>query len=185
MERNIKKEYQKLALIFGLIYGLMGVVLSVTLYMMDRHLDQPAWAHILKIIIGASIVFYAIFQYRKKLNGFINVEQAIKLGVAVSLIAGIVEATSNYIYLSQIEKPEAKEKMLVETKKQFEEQYPDSSEEKIEEGVGTTKKFMEPVTRGAFGTMWMVFIGLIYSLIAGLILQRHKPSMQQQNPTQH
>ena len=174
METN-QNTYKKIALIFGLIYGLIGVGLSIFLYSLNKHLDQPDWSHIFKIIVGLSITFIAIFIYRKKLNGFISVEQAIKLGVAVSLIAGVIEATSNEVYFSQIEKLEIKEERLVEAKKQFEETYKDSSAEEIEKGVETTKKFMEPVTRIAIGTMWMVFIGLIYSLIAGLILQKKKP----------
>lgn len=175
MGKNIKKEYQKLALIFGLIYGLISVGLSIFLYSLDSHIEKPIWSNIFMLIVGITITFLSIFIYRKKLNGFIEVEQAIKLGVAVSLVAGIIAATSNEVYFSQIEEPEAKEERLVEAKKQLEERYPDSSEEKIEEGVETTKNFMEPVTRVAVGTMWMIFLGLIYSLIAGLILQRQKP----------
>src|SRR5699024_6990404 len=168
-----KKAFQKLALNYGAVLGLFSVLLSVIVYSMDSYLQKPAWSTILVTFIGFAITYYAIFQYRKLLVGYINLGQAMKLGIAVSLIGGIIFSLSNYVFMTYIE-PGLVEEMIELGRRQLEEN-PAITEEQLEMSLEMSRKFMQPWLMAAMGILSMVFMGVIYSLVSGLILQKKRP----------
>lgn len=171
-KKNPKKAFQKLALNYGLIYGLFSVLLSVIVYSSGDYLQKPAWSTILITFFGFGITYYAIFLYRKALGGFLNLGQAMKMGVAVALIGGIIASISNYVFMTYIE-PGLVEEMLELGRRQLEES--GISDDQIEMSLEMSKKFMQPWLMTAMGIISSVFMGIIYSLVAGLILQKKQP----------
>ncbi|HLW14085.1 MAG TPA: DUF4199 domain-containing protein [Flavobacteriaceae bacterium] len=174
METTSKKAFQKLALNYGLLLGLFSVLLSVVVYSMGSFIEKPLWSTIAITFIGFGVTYYAILQYRTQLGGFLTLGQAMKLGVAIALIAGIIASLSNYIFMTYIE-PDTVEKMIELGRQQLEESPNALSDEQIEMSMEMSRKFMQPWLMAAMGILSSVFMGVIYSLVAGLILQKKKP----------
>lgn len=174
METTSKNSFKKLALNYGLLTGLFSILLSVVVYAMGLYLEKPLWSTILITLVGFGITFYAIFQYRNQLEGFISLGQAMKLGIAIALIAGVIAALSNYVFMTYIE-PGLVDEILEIGRQNLEESGNSLSDEQIEMSLEMSRKFMQPWLMAAMGVISSVFMGVIYSLIAGLILQRQKP----------
>jgi|SRR5690625_3349127 len=174
METATKNSFKKLALNYGLLTGIFSILLSVIVYVMGSYLEKPWWSTVLITLVGFGITYYAILQYRGLLNGFLNIGEAMKLGVAIALIAGIIAALSNYVFVTYIE-PGLIDEMLELGRQQLEESGNSLSDEQIEMSLEMSKKFMQPWMMAAMGVISSVFMGVIYSLIAGLILQKKKP----------
>lgn len=174
METNSKSSFKKLALNYGLLTGLFSILLSVIVYVMGSYLVKPWWSTVLITLAGFGITYYAILQYRSLLNGFLTLGQAMKLGVAIALIAGIVAALSNYVFVTYIE-PGLIDEMIELGRQQLEESGNSLSDEQIEMSLEMSKKFMQPWMMAAMGVISSVFMGVIYSLVAGLILQKKNP----------
>lgn len=175
MENTSKKAFQKLALNYGLLFGLFSVLLSVVVYSMDSFIEKPFWSTIAITFVGFAITYYAIQQYRIQLGGFLTLGQAMKLGVAIALISGIIASLSNYIFMTYIE-PDTVNKMLELGRQKLEESPNSLSDEQIEMSMEMSKKFMQPWLMTAMGILSSVFMGVIYSLVAGLILQKKEPN---------
>ncbi len=171
---NPKKAFQKLALNYGLLLGLFSVLLSVIVYSMDSYMEKPAWSTILITFVGFGITFYSIYQYRKELSGYINIGQAMKMGVAVALIGGVISAISNYIFMTYIE-PDMIERMIELGRSQIEESGQNLTDDQIEMSLEMSRKFMQPWVMASMAIISSIFMGVIYSLVSGLILQKKKP----------
>ena len=174
METISKNSFKKLALNYGLLTGLFSILLSVIVYVMGSYLVKPWWSTVLITLVGFGITYYAILQYRSSLNGFITLGQAMKLGVAIALIAGIIAALSNYVFMTYIE-PGLVDEMLELGRQNLEESGNSLSDEQIEMSLEMSRKFMQPWLMAALGVISSVFMGVIYSLVAGIILQKKNP----------
>lgn len=75
----------------------------------------------MKILLGFLTTFIAIYLFKKNNHSFLKVEQALKLGLAISLVAGVIEATSNQFYFTKIN-PEADKEMLIQYEKNLREE---------------------------------------------------------------
>lgn len=174
MKTTTKKAYQKLALTYGVLMGLFSILLSVIVYTMGSFIEKPIWSTILITFVGFAITFYAIHQYRDQLGGYLNLGQAMKMGIAVAVIGGAIAALSNYIFMTYIE-PGTVEQMIELGRRQMEESGNNLSDEQIEMSLEMSRKFMHPGIMAAMGIISSVFMGVIYSLVSGLILQKKQP----------
>ena len=100
--------------------------------------------------------------------------EAIKVGLAISLIAGILGVVYNYIFMNFIE-PDTINQMLEMTREQMLEQNPDMPEEQMEMAMGITEKMMSPVIMAAMGIIFSLFLGFIISLITGAVIKQKRP----------
>lgn len=174
METTSKKAFQKLALNFGVLTGLFSILLSVIVYVMGVYLEKPWWSTVLITLVGFGITYYAFIQYRSQLGGYLTLGQAMKLGVAIALIAGVIASLSNYIFMTYIE-PDLVDQMIELGRRNLEESGNGLSDEQIEMSLEMSRKFMQPWIMAAMGVIASVFMGVIYSLVAGLILQKKNP----------
>lgn len=136
---------------------------------MGSYIEKPLWSTLAITFVGFGITFYAIKEYRTKLGGLLSLGQAMKLGIAVAVISGIIAVISNYIFMTYIE-PDTIDKMLEAGRMQMEDS--GATDEQIEMGLEMSRKFMKPGIMVAMGILSSVFMGAVYSLISGLILQK-------------
>lgn len=174
MKNTSKKAYQKLAVTYGVLMGLFSILLSVILYTMGSIIEKPLWSTIVITFVGFGITFYAIRQYREQLEGYISLGQAMKMGVAVAFIGGAIAALSNYVFMTYIE-PGMVAEMIELGRQQMEESGNNLTDEQIEMSLEMSRKFMQPWIMVAMGVISSVFMGVIYSLVSGLVLQKKKP----------
>lgn len=165
---------KKIALTYGLLLGLASVVLSVITYVMGVHLERPWWASLLGILIMVLFIVYGLKAFKQENEGFLSLGEALKTGLAISVVAGIISAVYSYLFVTVIE-PEFVNQMLDMTRDQMLEQNPNMTEEQTEMALNMTEKFMSPAIMTAMAIIFTLFIGFIVSLIAGLVMKQPKP----------
>ncbi len=94
---------KKFAINNGLLLGLLSIVLGVIFYVLDMHLERNWISSILSLALTTGVIIYAFKQYKGANEGFMTLGQAIKLGLGIALIAGIIGVIFNYLLMNVIE----------------------------------------------------------------------------------
>lgn len=171
MEENQPKP-AKYALNFGILLGVVGIVLALMLYSMDMHYQGGFAVMGISIVVTLVAIVIGMLQFRKANNGFMSMGQAMKVGVGICLIGGIIGILFNQV-MSNVIDPEMmnkamefqKEQLLANTK-----MTPDQVDAQMEMG----KKFTTPAMQLMFGLVLVVVTAFIYSLIPALILKKNE-----------
>lgn len=158
----------KFSLNYGLILGAISVVFGLMLYSMDAHTSQDTSNTVISIVLAVAITIWAIINYRKANGGLITLGQAVKLGIGISLIAGII-GIIYLIFLSNVLDTEFATKIAENTKAAAE-----------EAGVMTSAQ-IEQQYQGTIDYFWIsypvilifnVIMGLVIGLVGGLIFKK-------------
>lgn len=164
-----KPSIKPIAYTYGLYLALVSIAMAVAMYVLNV---QKSWAlSIISTVLTVAILVYAIKVYKQKNNGFLSLGDAIKVGLAVSVIGGIIGAVYAYVHYTYIY-PEFIDMTLDQTRIQISESNPNMSEEQIEQAVGYTKMFTSPIFFSLMSVIGSLFFGIIVSLIAGLIMKK-------------
>ena len=161
----------KFSLNYGLIMGVVGVIWNVMLYSMDAHTSLDASNTIISLAITVAIATWGIWAFRKANGGYLTLGQAVKLGMGIALVSGIIAVIYTILmahvidpnYISDIAEAQkaAAEAEGTFTSEQIEQQY---------QGTLNYFWFSYPVI-----LIFSVLIGLVIGLIDGLILKKAKP----------
>ena len=100
---NQTTSLKKIALNFGVLLALLSIVLQVISYVLDAHIDRPWWLTVLQLLISISVLVYGIKSFKTANSGYLTLTQALKVGLAISLIAGIISVIFNFIFINYIE----------------------------------------------------------------------------------
>lgn len=165
---------KKIALTYGVLLASLSIVLQVLSYVLDAHIDRPWWLTVLQLLISISVIVYGIKAYKTANAGFLTLGQALKTGLAISLIAGIIAVIFNYIFMNYID-PNFVQNTLDFTREQMIEQNQNMTQEQIDSAMSMSAKFMSPSIMSAFALLATLFFGFIISLFAGLFLKKNPP----------
>ena len=164
----------KFVLNYGLILGLIMVVLGVVMYVLDSHLE-PHWSFmVISMLVFVIVVVYGIKAFKEANGGFLSLGEAIKVAVGMSLIAALI-AGAWTILLSTVIEPDYMEQAIELQRQKAFEMNPNMTDEQWEQGLEMTEAFRGPwITFTATLVMYMLF-GLIVGLIVGAILKQRRP----------
>jgi hypothetical protein len=162
----------KFALNYGLILGLVMIAIAVVMYVTGMALELKQWPQYLYYIIFPVTVIYAISQYKKSNGNLLRLGEAIKLGVMIGVISGLVYAVYGLIF-NYIIDPEFMDLIMEATRDKMLEN-PNMTEEIVDQSMAMMEKFMSPVLGTAVWIALSAFFGLIYSLIGGLVMKKEE-----------
>ncbi|WP_347374643.1 DUF4199 domain-containing protein [Aequorivita sp. Q41] len=165
---------KKIALNYGVLLALLSIVLQVISYVLDAHIDRPWWLTVLQLVISVGVISYGIKAYKASNAGYLTLGQALKTGLAISIVAGIIAVIFNYIFMNYID-PNFVQNTLDFSREQMIEQNPNMTEEQIKVAMDMSAKFMSPLIMSAFALIATLFFGFIISLFAGLIMKKNPP----------
>jgi len=168
---------KKIALNYGLLLALATIVLSVIIYALGMAMDQPWWQSVLNFVFMAAIIWMGLKAFKMGSGGFMSLGEAIKVGLAISVIAGIIGSIFTYLFVTVIE-PDYVVMVLEKTQENMIQQNPDMTQEQMDMAMGMTEKFMSPWIMVAMGIIASLFFGFIVSLIEGLVLKNSRPEFQ-------
>lgn len=171
---NQKGSVKKIAMTYGLMLALLSIGLSVVVYVMDAHIDRPWWANLLSFIIMLAIIIYGLKAFKQENGGFLSLGEAIKTGLAISVIAGIIGAVFTYLFVTVIE-PDFVTQMLEFTEEKMITDNPEMSQAQLDTAMSMTEGFMTPGIMATMGIIATLFFGFIISLIAGLVMKQKRP----------
>lgn len=169
---NQQASIKKIALNYGVLLALLSIVLQVISYVLDVHIDRPWWLSVAQLLVSVSVLVYGIKLFKTENSGFLTVGQALKTGLAISMVAGIVAVVFNYFFMNFID-PDFIQKTLEFSRQQMIEDYPNMSEAQIESSMAISEKFMSLWIMSAIAILATLFFGFIISLIAGMIMKKN------------
>lgn len=155
----------------GVLLGVSSVILSVIMYVMNMHLDRNWIAGTLGFVLMIIFIVMGINQFKKNNGTFLSLSQALKIGVGIAVVAGIIGTIYQLIFMNVIE-PDFMDKMMEKQYEQMVESNPNMTQEQLDMSIEMAKKFSSPAITAAFSLIASAFFGLIISLIAGLVMKK-------------
>ncbi|OAB78202.1 DUF4199 domain-containing protein [Cochleicola gelatinilyticus] len=165
---------KKIGVNYGLILGLISVAFSVVIWVLGMSAERPWWTSALSVAIMVALIVYGLKAFKAANAGFMSLGEALKTGLTISLISGLIGALFMYLFVTVIE-PDFIGQILEQTERQMYEQNPNITDEQAEMGLKMTEKFTTPWMMSLFGLIGTLFFGFIISLIAGLAMKNNKP----------
>ncbi|GAA4272143.1 DUF4199 domain-containing protein [Aquimarina gracilis] len=166
-----KASSKKIIINYGLILGLVSVLFGAIIYATGMYKD-PHWSiAILSFLITIGVLVYGIKAFKTSNNGFLNLSDALKVGIGIALISGLVSSVWNLTLTTVIE-PDYTQQVMQVQKDKYLESSPDLTQEQIDQMFAIPEKMQSPPIAFALGIIGSLFIGFIISLIAGLIMQK-------------
>merc|ERR1711916_54700 len=167
MGENQQTSAKQVMLNYGLILGFAGILINVAVFAMGKTYD-PHWSvMVIGILVTIAVIVMGIKKVKESNNGLLSLGDALKTGLGIALIAGIISVIYTFIFTNYIE-PEYFERMAEVQQQKMSEQYPNMSDEQIENAMEMTKKMSGIGMTAEVSLIGSLFIGFIISLIAGL-----------------
>lgn len=164
----------KFILNYGTVLGIIMVVLGVIMYVANAHLN-PHWSYsVITFLIFITIVSFGIKAFKKENGGFLTIGEAIKVGVGIALIGGIISAIWSLVLTTFIE-PDFYAQMAEVQREQMIEQFPEMTDQQLEKAAEMNAQFTKPWFTFAVSVVTNLFFGLLVGLIAGLIMKQKRP----------
>ncbi|MDX1362651.1 DUF4199 domain-containing protein [Arenibacter latericius] len=165
-----KPKTGKFASTYGLILGSLSVIFGLMLYSLDMHYQGGMMVLAVSLILTITVITIGMFQFRKANNGFMSFGQALKLGVGIGLIGGIISILFNQLMVGVID-PDMMEKAMTYQKGLLLETT-NMTPEQVDAQMEMGKKFNTTTMQIAFGLLFSVISSFILSLFPALILKR-------------
>lgn len=157
----------------GIILGVLIVLINVVIYALGQTSDPNPIFSVLQYLVPLAVIYLGIKKFRELNNNSLKLGEAIKVGLGISLIGGIILAIYTFVLVNYIE-PEYFTKMAETVEAKMLESNPNVSDEQLEMSLSMMKKMSGTWISIGSVIMMSLFGGLIYSLISGLILKRDK-----------
>lgn len=173
---QIQPKTGKIALKYGVILGLIGIVFNLMLYSQDLHYQIDLKRLLINLVIGLIFIIVGsilgLKEFKKKNGGFMSFGEGIKMGIGLALISSIIGMIFSYL-LGEVIDPEMQEKAIEYGIGVMREK--GMSEEVINQQVERQKN-QSPVINIAFGLIISIFLGFIGALFPALVLKKSKPA---------
>ena len=171
MEENQPKT-GKYALNFGLLLGVVSVVFAFMLYTADMHYQGGIPVMLISLALSLAALIIAMIQFKKANNGYMSFGQALKIGVGVCLIGGIIGIIFNQIMANVID-PDMMAKAMGFQKNQLLETTK-MTVEQVDAQMEMGKSFSTPTMQIVFGLIFSIVIGFVLSLVPALVLKKNE-----------
>jgi uncharacterized membrane protein YfcA len=153
----------------GVILGVVTVLISLVVYAMGMHLD-PHWSiSLISGVLFIALIVLGIKKYKEGNGGFLSWGQGVKIGVGIAILAALIGAIYNYIFMNIIEPEFMTQIMEIQTQKLIDQ---GMSEEQIEATNEMGKAFQGPAIMAAFGIIGSAIGGFVVAAIAAAIMKK-------------
>jgi hypothetical protein len=178
-------EPEKSNIQYGIIIGLIYVLLTLILYLIDRSLLASFWKAIPYLLVLGLLVYIGL-QRKKELGGYLKFKEAVKTMFIVYFIAEVLFQLFNYSLYNFID-PELsafmKEQALEKTKEGMENW--GASEENTKEVIKNMKNqdYSLTLNKTVLGLAFWSILGFIYTLIVAVLIKKSPPEEEQEKET--
>lgn len=122
------------------------------------------------LVLPCTVIYLGCSNFKKLNSGYITISESLKVGVSICTLAALISGVFSAIFNFLI--PEYFEEIINKAKVAMMRDNPQMTNEQIEMGISFMKKFSNPVISIPSTIVMYAFIGLILSLIIGLILKK-------------
>lgn len=160
----------KLIIGYGLLLGFIYVLVEAIKYITNAQSGINQWGTSLFYLLFPAILFIAIGQFKKHNEGLLKLSEALKIGLKIAVISGLIAGIYMLIYRYLID-PSSVDQLLEETRLKLS-QDPNVSKEMLDKMMIGVKMGVQPWFTAIVWVFLSALFGLIYSLIAGLIMKK-------------
>ncbi|SDS48410.1 Protein of unknown function [Gillisia sp. Hel1_33_143] len=165
---------KKFIINYGLLLGITSVLVGVIMYVTNSYLN-PSWIYsVISIALPIVIITMGIKAFKTANGGFLGLGEAIKIGLGIAVIGGILTAIWSLLLMTVIEPNymsllmEAQQEKMLATN-------PNITQSQLDAAQEVSSKFSSPWIAMAMTIIWSLFSGLIISLISGLVMKKENP----------
>lgn len=168
-----------IALNYGLLWGIIGVVLAVVSYatgaydVSNNSEDGKIYTY-LSYPLALLFPILAILKFKKAEGGFISFGQGFKMTFLVFLYSTILSVVWMLVYTLVLE-PGYVDLALENIERGMLENNPNMTDEEVEFGMSISQNMMSPGWLTTMVVIVMAFWGAIEGLILGAIFQKKRP----------
>lgn len=173
MENTTSPSPAKIGVNYGLLLGIILILISVVMYVTGMAYEGKQWPMYIYYVIFPVVIIFGIKNYKAENNTYLSLSEALKVGVLIGVISGIIFLIYNLIFNYIIE-PDFGEQMIEISRNQMAEAGT-LTEEQIEMSIGWVRWMTNPFLGGAIWIAMSAFFALIYALIAGLVMKKENP----------
>jgi uncharacterized membrane protein len=169
MEEQPKVSPMKTSMRYGLIGGLVMVVISLLLYLLNLH--EITWlSTVVMLGVLGVFIYLGLVEHRDKdLGGYMKYGRGVGTGTLIAVFMGIIGAVYLYIFLSFIDQSVITD-ALNKTREAMVEK--DMSDEDIEQALRFTGMFMTPWAMAIMSIFGYAFYGVIEALIISIVVKK-------------
>ena len=168
---NQKSSATSIMLNYGLMLGFISILMAVINYAIGDPY-KPHWIiGVLSFALTTALIVFGLKKIKENNGGYLKLGEALKTGLGIALISGIIYTIYLLIFTSYIE-PDFYANMAKVQEATILEKYPNMSDEQLEASKEMAAKFMGPGVTAAFTLAGSLFFGFIISLVAGLIMKK-------------
>lgn len=172
MEDQPQVSRKSIMLNYGLLLGFASIIVALINYVLSENLFDPHWSLMVgSLAVTTIIIILGIKKVKESNSGFLSVSDAIKTGLGISLISAFVYIVYLLIFYNMIE-PEYFDNMIQFQEQTIIEKYPNFSDEELEGAMKASSMFANTGANITMTLIFSLFIGLIISLIGGLIMRK-------------
>ncbi|MCF8715217.1 DUF4199 domain-containing protein [Joostella atrarenae] len=164
----------KFALRYGLLLGAVSVTFGIMLYLTDMHYQQEISTLVISIAIMLAVILIALFQFKKANDGYMTFGEALKIGIGLCLIGGVISMLFQLL-LSNVIDPGMVDKQMEIAKAKMVDY--GMTQEQIESQLEISKKMSGPFIQAAFGLIFSIFLGFVLTLIPALVMKKTKSEL--------
>ena len=162
---------RQIMLNYGIMLGLASVLINVILYSMGKTYE-PHWSvGVISTLITVFIIILGIKKIKDLNGGFLSLSEALKMGLGIALISGLVTVIYTLIFTNFIE-PDFFARMMEVQQQKMLEQNPQMTDEQLEAINAISGKMSGPIISSAVAIIISMFLGFVISLIGGLIMKK-------------
>ncbi|RDV15703.1 DUF4199 domain-containing protein [Pontibacter diazotrophicus] len=161
------------ALKYGLLFGLIGVVFQVIIMVTD--LGDNRWLSSLAYIILIAGIVMAMKNYKEQNFGYMSYGQGLGIGTLLGAVFGFMTGLFTWVYTEFID-TEYMARMMEKQRVQMLEQ--GMTDEQVDAGMAMAENFQGPLTMIIGGTVMTLIFGFILSLIISAIMKNSRPEFE-------
>ncbi|MGR3809899.1 DUF4199 domain-containing protein [Jiulongibacter sp. NS-SX5] len=166
-----KPSTAQIALKWGVIAGLAGLVLTTVMYMTDLWKSSAA-SFLIGIAVSVFMLVMAMKEFKEANGGFMTFGEGLGVGMLASVISAIIGTIYNQVYMKFIDTgfPDKMKDFQIE---KMEGQ--GLSEEQIETALQMSEKFTTGGLSFIMPLVAAIIFSFILSLIVAAIMKKNKP----------
>ncbi|MBU2526512.1 MAG: DUF4199 domain-containing protein [Bacteroidetes bacterium] len=165
---------KNLILTYGILLGFLSVAFAVVLYVMEMHVDGGWFNFVISVALSVGVLVLAFNHFKKDNGGFMGLSDALKIGLGIALIAGIIAVIYQFI-LTQYIDPDFMQKMLEVQQQKMVENNPELTQEQLDMATSMAEKFSSPWITSSITLITSLFFGFIYALLVGVFMKNPRP----------
>lgn len=164
------------AFTYGIVLGVVSIIMLVLIYVLNIT-DTNYFLAILSFSLSILVYFFGLKEFKSKNSGFISLTDALKVGLAIAVIGGLISAVYTYIHYSFVY-PEFLEITLEKAQQEMLDSNSSMSDAQMEQALAISKKMVSPFAQATFSLVGSIFFGFIISLVIGLIIKKKNPALE-------